>query len=82
MLTPNEVRERYETIQQKRRMADEKKKMALDRARQIQNDAILERETAMRDVDARERELQDECSHAGRAAGQSVCLDCRQGQRR
>jgi len=82
MLKPDEVREKYEKIQQKRRLADEKKNAALDRAREIQNDALVEHDTAMRDAERRERELQDECPHAFRAAGQTVCPDCGRGRRR
>ncbi|MFA4906418.1 MAG: hypothetical protein WC645_07955 [Candidatus Margulisiibacteriota bacterium] len=82
MLKPEEVRKKWEKIQEAKNAADEKKNAALDRARQIQNDAIVERETAMRAADALEKALQDECPHTGRAPGQTVCPDCRQGQRR
>lgn len=82
MLRPEEIRARREKIGAAREKATEKKNAALDRAREIQNDALVEHDTAMRDADAREKALQDECPHTGRAAGQTVCPDCGQGRRR
>jgi hypothetical protein len=82
MLKPEEIRARREKIKAARERINEKKNAALDRARQIHSDAIAEWDAAMQATDLGEMALQDECPHANRAAGQSVCPDCGRGGRR
>lgn len=74
MLKPEEVRARRENIVAARDRAAEKKNAALDRARQIHNDAIVEYDAAVQSIDRAERELQAECPHAKGLVGR--CPDC------
>ena len=82
MLRPEEIRARREKIEEARQRALEKRAAALDRARQIENDSLVELDNALKLAVSLEMALQDECPHTNRAAGQSVCPDCGQGGRR